>query len=201
VVTTIINTKYKHVLAVMLGVSALAGAAVLIGQAQAAEQPQTKEAQPAKTDQERIVGNWFIMNDDSQRRGEMWLIDKDHILMNPMHGGINANLYSHRLDAGQDPKQIDITVTQVNGTRIGVIKGLYALDGDELRLCLASMCKDRPAAFPNNKLGPGEVLILHRTPKPQVEEQAAAKKDEPQKATKEPEVLAPSEAIKQKDKE
>ena len=140
--------------------------------------------QPDKTDQERMVGNWFIMNDDSLRKGEMWVITEDNILMYAKHGGANANRYLHRLDAGQDPKQIDITVTLVNGPTIGVIKGLYALDGEELRLCLAPLDKDRPAAFPK-KPGSGEVLILQRatsgaSPPQAKEAQPAAKKDQKQ---------------------
>ena len=117
--------------------------------------------QPAKSDQERMVGNWFITNDDSLRKGEMWVITKDSILMYAKHLGANAYAYRHRLDAGKDPRQIDITVTKVNGPPIGIMRGVYALDGDELRLCLGGLDKDRPAAFPK-KPGPGEVLILHR---------------------------------------
>src|SRR5207249_2095768 len=77
-------TKLKSVLAVVLVVAALTGAAGLIYQAQAGERPMAKEEQPAakkdqkkgvekqaqpqqqpaKSDRERMVGNWFIMNDD-----------------------------------------------------------------------------------------------------------------------------------------
>ncbi len=46
--------------------------------------------QPAKTDRERMVGNWFIVNDDSQRKGDMCVITDDSILMNPTHGVINV---------------------------------------------------------------------------------------------------------------
>ena len=141
----------------------------LIGQKPAAEE--AKEEPAGKTDQERIVGNWLIMNDDSKRKGEAWVISEDRILMNPKFGGAIAHLYFHRLDAAKDPKQIDITVTKVNGPPIGIIKGIYALDGDELRLCLADMGKDRPAKFPE-KPGPGEVLILHRA-KPGAEQPKA----------------------------
>jgi uncharacterized protein (TIGR03067 family) len=170
------KTKITNVLAVML---AFAGIGVgLMGQAQAAEQPHAKEEQADKTDQDRMLGNWFIINDDSMRKGEMWVISKDRILMYAKHSGANAHLYFHRLDAGQDPKQIDITVTRVKGPLVGVIKGLYALDGDELWLCLAALDKDRPAAFPE-KPGPGELLILHRQkpgalpPKAKAEQSAA----------------------------
>jgi hypothetical protein len=42
-----------------------------------------------------------------------------------------------------------------------VIKGIYDLNGDELRLCLGELGKDRPAAFPE-KPKPGELLVLRR---------------------------------------
>src|SRR6185437_11372203 len=42
--------------------------------------------QPAKTDRERMAGNWFITNEDSQRKGEMWVITEDSILMYANYG-------------------------------------------------------------------------------------------------------------------
>ena len=182
--------KIKSVLAMVLVALALAGAAGLIYQTQAAassaagiaqgEQPAgTRDQkpsddrphranppahpkqQPAKTDQERMVGNWFITNDESMRKGEMWVITEDSILMHAKHGGANAHHYAHRLDASKTRKQIDITVSRAKGRTVGVIKGIYVLDGDELRLCLGEMSTDRPAAFPE-KPKPGEVLILQR---------------------------------------
>jgi RNA polymerase sigma factor (sigma-70 family) len=181
VVKTMFVTKIKSVLTVVLVVAALIGATGLIYQTQAAEQPMAKveppvapqnqktseekqaqpKPQPAKSDQERMVGNWFIMNEDSGRKGEMWAIDEDRILMHAKDLTPITKRYVHHLDTGKDPKHIDITVTQVNGSPVGAIKGIYALDGDELRLCLAALGKDRPAAFPE-KPGPGEVLILQR---------------------------------------
>src|SRR5262249_8448402 len=99
--------------------------------------PAQPTPQAAKTDRERMVGNWFIMNDDSQRKGEMWVITEDSILMHAKNGGANAYQYAHRLGASTSPKRIDITVTLVKGPTVGIIKGIYVLDG-ELRLCLAS---------------------------------------------------------------
>ena len=113
-----------------------------------------------KFDRQRMVGNWFITNADSQRKGEMWVITEDSILMHAKSLGLNYNCYAHRLDASKNPKQIDITVSRIKGKDLGVIKGIYVLDGDELRLCLGAMDKDRPAAFPE-KPKPGEVLVLH----------------------------------------
>jgi RNA polymerase sigma factor (sigma-70 family) len=177
VVKAMFVTKIKSALAVVLVVAALAGTAGLIYQTPAAGQPQAEQPasqtdpkpnanppaqprqQPAKTDKERMVGNWFITNDDSMRKGEMWVIDEDSILMHAKDLTPIIHRYAHRLDAVKDPKQIDITVTRVNGPLVGVIKGIYVLDGDELRLCLGEMGKDRPAALPI-KPKPGEVLIL-----------------------------------------
>jgi uncharacterized protein (TIGR03067 family) len=190
-------TKIKNVLAAALVLAGIA--AGLMGKTQADDTKAVEELSD-KTDQECIVGNWYIVNEDGKRQGEMWVISEDRILMYAKHGGANANLYFHRLNADKDPKQIDITVTKVNGSPsspIGVIKGIYVLDEGELRLCLGDLGQDRPAAFPE-KPGPGELLILHRrkgaaVPLQANEEQPAAKKDQ--------QVLTPAEAIKQTDQE
>jgi RNA polymerase sigma factor (sigma-70 family) len=126
--------------------------------------PEAKQ-QSEPTDQERMDGNWIVVNEDSQRKGEFWAFTEDSILMDAKNTTPIIRRYSHRLDPCKTPRQIDITVTKVNGPLIGVIKGIYSLDDDELRLCLAPMDKARPAAFPE-KPGPGEVLILNRTPLP-----------------------------------
>src|SRR5262245_56029156 len=143
----------------------------------------------AKTDREGMVGNWFITNEDSLRQGEMWVITEDSILMHAKDLGLNIHHYAHRLDASKNPKQIDITVTRGKGESVGVIKGIYALDGDDLRLCLGEVGKDRPAAFPE-KRKPGEVVVLRRerwdaTPRPAKDAQPGKK------------VLTPDEAVKQ----
>ena len=56
-------------------------------QKESKEKQAQPKPQPAKSDQERMVGNWFIMNDDSMRKGEMWVIDEDRILMNAKNTG------------------------------------------------------------------------------------------------------------------
>jgi RNA polymerase sigma factor (sigma-70 family) len=214
VVRAMFVTRIKSVLAVLLVVATLAGAVGMVYQTQAAEPPKdapkkaeekSLPAQPtppaAKTDRERMVGNWFIMNDDSLRKGEMWVITEDSILMHAKNLGLITRHYAHRLDASKNPKQIDITVSRINGPTVGVIKGIYVLDGDELRLCLGEMGKDRPAVFPERPR-PGEVLILQReTPdgaKPRPKGKPSAVTDEARMAQK---VLTPEEAIKHRQTE
>jgi RNA polymerase sigma factor (sigma-70 family) len=201
VVKAMFVTKIKSVLTVLV-LAALVGGAGLVYQTRAADPPKDAPKkieekpvpeppmpQPAKTDRERMVGNWFIVNEDSLRQGEMWVITEDSILMHAKDLGLNTHHYAHRLDAGKNPKQIDITVTQGNGSPVGVIKGIYALDGDELRLCLGEMDKDRPAAFPE-KPRPGEVLVLRR-------ERWGATPPTAKDARSEPKGPAPEEATKQ----
>ena len=219
-VKTMFVTKIKSVLAVALVVAVLAsGMAGLIYRTQAAEQPTTKadslaaqkhlntseekqvrayppaqqKQRPAKTDQERMVGNWFITNDDSGRKGEMWVITQDSILMHAKNLGVNAYQYFHCVDAAKTPKQIDITVKKVKGQSVGVIKGIYELDRGEFRLCLGEMGKDLPAAFPKEPKQ-GEVLILQR----EAPDGAPPKAKDAQPRRK---VLTPEEAIKQMPKE
>jgi RNA polymerase sigma factor (sigma-70 family) len=217
VVKAMLVTKIKTVLAVVLVVGlAVAGGAELLDQTQAADQPKGKggppavqkdqkadkgePVPPAQTDQERIVGSWVIVNEDSKRKGEPWSINKDKLFMHTNYKyynyrgyWINPPEFVYRLDAGKTPKQIDIGVAK-DSVRI---KGIYVLDGDELRLCLAQPDKDRPAAFPE-KPAPGVVLILHRQ-KPGAE-QPKAKEEQPA-AKPEQKVLTPEEAIKRMPKE
>jgi uncharacterized protein (TIGR03067 family) len=131
---------------------------------------------PAKTDQERMVGHWVIVNDDSKRKGEVWAITDrdinevviDETLIRPDQYGFKiVHSYGYRLDASKNPKQIDIIVRKMTYEYVGVIKGIYVLDGDELRVCIGEMAKDdempkdRPTAFPKGPK-PGEVLILQK---------------------------------------
>src|SRR4029077_19380839 len=129
-----------------------------------ASPPKVKDEQPAKSDQERMVGGWVIQKSEGtrNRKGEVWSISKDQITMAANVGGFKVYWHYHRLDAGKDPKQIDIDVKKSNGEFIGLIKGIYefAEEDTELRLCLGEMGKDRPKEFVG-KAGQSEFLILH----------------------------------------
>jgi uncharacterized protein (TIGR03067 family) len=126
-------------------------------------QPDAARKEPAqqrsdKTDRKLLVGIWRVINDDGMRQGETWIIREDRILI----GADDKLLRFYHLAPAKNPKHIDITVMeQPDGQPVSVEKGIYVLDGDELRLCLGAPGQPRPNAFPH-KEKPGEVLLLKR---------------------------------------
>jgi len=64
---------------------------------------------------------------------------------------------SYKLDASKKPRQLDILVTA--GEKKGItLYAIYAIDGDELRICYeAADRKDRPKEFESKQ---GSDLVL-----------------------------------------
>ena len=174
-------TKIKSVLTMLVVIAALTATAGLIYRTQAAAQPTAKEEpgaarknqnpvapvpKPPQTDQQRMVGTWIVV--DGKSKGQKWWIGEDRIHPNPNrdayrnYGFAIIIQWFYRLDASKTPKQIDMTF-QWSANNRTFSKGIYALEGDELRLCLGEQGKDRPEAFPNP--GAGAVIILRRTSK------------------------------------
>lgn len=65
---------------------------------------------------------------------------------------------SVKLDTTKTPKAIDL---DVNGR---IIKGIYELDGDTLRMCYNLTSDERPAAF-ESKPDSGLIVIVHKREK------------------------------------
>ena len=112
-----------------------------------------------KAETEKLKGTWTIVSEDGFRKGEKWVIVGGRIRegeRDPVHR-------FYRLDLRKMPKEIDITIMAQpdGGEPLEVLEGIYSLEGDELKLCLASPGKERPASFPQ-KPGPGQVLLLKR---------------------------------------
>ena len=51
-----------------------------------------------------------------------------------------------KLDPAQKPKAIDVTITAPDGTDV-TLKGIYEVEGDEMKTCLAPPEQDRPKEF------------------------------------------------------
>ena len=62
-----------------------------------------------------------------------------------------------KLDASKKPKQIDITPTD-GDEKDKVIHGIYSLEKDELKICIARGDKERPTEF-ESKEGSGHMLV------------------------------------------
>ena len=63
-----------------------------------------------------------------------------------------------KLAPGEKPKQL--TLTPSDGA--GELKGIYALDGDTLKICSAAAGKPRPTTFESRKGDFGGLMILKR---------------------------------------
>jgi uncharacterized protein (TIGR03067 family) len=64
---------------------------------------------------------------------------------------------TYQLDAARRPGEIDVTAEGKDGTE----KGIYAIDGDSLKLCLATNGGQRPREFATKK-GLGQIVIVLR---------------------------------------
>jgi uncharacterized protein (TIGR03067 family) len=64
----------------------------------------------------------------------------------------------YKIDAGQQPKLIDITAPE--GEQAGkTSKGICSLEGDTLKMCYANPDKDRPKVF-DSKPGSSATLVV-----------------------------------------
>ena len=69
----------------------------------------------------------------------------------------------YKIDAKQRPKHIDITAPE--GEQAGsTSKGIYAIEGDTLRMCYANPDKGRPKDF-ESKPGSGVTLVVWKREK------------------------------------
>jgi uncharacterized protein (TIGR03067 family) len=66
-----------------------------------------------------------------------------------------------KLDPTQKPKAIDLTPTSEE-RKDKTVRGIYVLDGDDLKICLAAANKPRPTAFESKEASDWELLILKR---------------------------------------
>src|SRR5262249_2356184 len=133
---------------------------------------------PAKVDKEKLKGDWILVSNESRgiiaeifgqvpepektriasfSEKQLTLkIDSESTLIGPYH-----------LDSTKAPKTLDITI----GTRTGkkaTLRGIFELDGDQLKMCFDSFGEARPTKFPVRAKDPEKpfgrlsVLVLRR---------------------------------------
>jgi uncharacterized protein (TIGR03067 family) len=104
-----------------------------------------------KSDHERLQGTWAFVSEErggkqveppEEAKGATLTFQGDRAVFKQKGGGHEA---SFKLDPTRTPKEIDLTVEE--GGKSAVHKGLYALEGDTLKMCLAHPPQPRPTAF------------------------------------------------------
>jgi uncharacterized protein (TIGR03067 family) len=143
------------------------------------------------TDLERMQGAWTVVSLTELGKAIPaaetdileFVINKDVISVYEK-GKIEVQ-YQVKLDPEKKPKEIDFT-NLIGDNKGKTEPGIYAFDGDKLKLCLDEKRKGRPTAFEGKESETYSVIVL--TKKKTAEEKKAPKKKEPaeeKKATEE----------------
>jgi uncharacterized protein (TIGR03067 family) len=120
-----------------------------------------------KKDQENLQGTWRVVvaEKDGEKRDREDLekvqvvIAGDKLTIKDPRLGDEGMVY--QLDPRKKPKEIDLGDAKTKE----VIRGIYALDGDELKVCFAEPGKARPTDF-TAKAKSGRILFVAKKLKP-----------------------------------
>jgi uncharacterized protein (TIGR03067 family) len=108
-----------------------------------------------KSDEERIQGPWIVMSMDVNGKTEYAFptitFTDDRMNIKDRDRDRKA---AFRLDPTQSPKEIDLTNRSGSPTY-----GIYSLEGETLKICLAAPGGERPAEF-SSKLRSGQTLMV-----------------------------------------
>jgi uncharacterized protein (TIGR03067 family) len=116
-----------------------------------------------KTDQDRIQGAWVLVaretngqDDDpaSFKKQATMIFEEDRVIVRM--GAMSADLGSFTLDPTKTPKFYNRTYT--DGTPR---YGIYELEGDTLKICIADLGRGRPTTFAT-KPGDGTSLLVYK---------------------------------------
>jgi uncharacterized protein (TIGR03067 family) len=118
----------------------------------------------ANADREKLVGDWTVLSGQENGKalpaekvkGKRVVITKDTITVHEENN--QKRVMSYKLDATANPKQIDMTTTE--GSDKGKTShGIYALEGDSLKICFAQPGHERPKDF-TTKEGSNDMMFV-----------------------------------------
>jgi uncharacterized protein (TIGR03067 family) len=123
-------------------------------------------ADPPKTDADRIQGTWDVsrieLNGRVQPKNKLFPVkvtfDRDKLLarVGKREPEIRGTF---KLDQSQSPKAYDVTTPEGS-----MIRGIYELDGDTLKVCLSAPGDERPMAVTTSS-DDGRTLIIYKRAK------------------------------------
>jgi uncharacterized protein (TIGR03067 family) len=118
-----------------------------------------------KDDPYIIQGKWRVVSivhlgGIQKKRSEpsFWEISKEQIT----YEGKQIDFF--RLDPMKSPKEIDVTIKR-EGRDGFTLKGIYSLQGDELKICLELTKDERPEAFESPPNSGRRLIVLRRVKK------------------------------------
>jgi len=123
-------------------------------------------ALPVLGQEMKLAGTWIV--ESAQRGGEKFeqpIGDKVTFTETSMQvetkKAENPSItVALKLDTEKTPKQMDLSLPQGGETR--AVKGIYAVEGKTLRLCLAKPGDDRPTSFETKEGSESVSLVLKR---------------------------------------
>jgi uncharacterized protein (TIGR03067 family) len=121
----------------------------------------------AQGDAERLLGTWELMSGvlngtplpEEQRRVGRLELTKDSLIF---RAGNQMNVAKYEIDATRLPRTIDLYTNEASAAGIVPGAGIYELDGDTLRLCLAERGKPRPTEFASPPGSNFMLMVLKR---------------------------------------
>ena len=116
----------------------------------------------AQGDQDKIRGKWDLVEvreggavqKPKKPRQRVVEFDADKVRFD------DGTAQEYLLNPRKKPKEIDVKLSDDEAHRL--VRGIYQLDGDELKICVDLSGKRRPAAFESKKGSEHRVLILKR---------------------------------------
>jgi uncharacterized protein (TIGR03067 family) len=123
-------------------------------------------ALPVLGEEMQLAGTWVV---ESARRGgekfEQPIGDKvtfneTSMQVKPKNEDNPSVTVELKIDAQKTPKQMDLSLSQGGETQ--AMKGIYAVEGKTLRICLAKPGDERPTSFETKEGSENVSLVLKR---------------------------------------
>jgi uncharacterized protein (TIGR03067 family) len=123
----------------------------------------------SKEDLDQHQGTWVLVSEEFdgkatpqlEAEGTTRVVEGNRVTRRA--GGVTGRSILH-LDSSKQPKQYDAEIVEGPGKRM-VVRGIYAFDGDRLKMCADLTGKARPTEFATSP-GSGLSLQVWRRTKP-----------------------------------